>query len=796
MATATKKQPATKKRATRKAAGKKSAPKQQPAKKKAAPKKKRANKRKPTRKRAAKKKRPPKAAAPAAAQLDEQQLLSDARQLLKSEAYERHKERANARQRQIADARKEIGPLPLIADPERRAACERNFRKFCETYFFEIFFLGWSEEQLTVIQRIEKTVLQGGMYAVAMPRGNGKTSLCEAAVIWAVLYGHHKYVLIICATDDKFKDDMRASIKTHFETNELLFEDFPEACYPIRCLEGQHNRQKGQMIEGVPTAMKWAEREKRLILPTVPGAPSSGAIIGGGGLKAGTIRGSKYTSRDGKVHRPSIAIVDDPQTDTSAEHDRQCENRERLISSAIMGTAGPGQKFSIMMPCTVIRRGDMADRMLDRDRHPEWKGHRTAMILEWPHEMEPWEKWYEIYRDVLKTDDDLDDPDNEDPAPEATAFIRKHFDAMHDGGIVSWEARKRPYNLSGLHHAMELYFRDPVGFFSEYQNWLMTPRSPGDPSKSEDLHLDPADLTTKLSGYNRGMLPPDTQWVTGYVDCHDRVLVWMLCAWSTDFTGWIIDYGTSPKTRRQSWYVGTFRPTLKEQYPGTGQDGALTAGLNDLWDDLLNRKLRRTDGLVLSPQLVPTDTAYMTGTIRRAIEARHDQRLIPSFGRIVGPNDMPMSQWKQKSGERLGENWLIRKPIKQSFRSQHLLIDTYAWKDFAARRLLTEVGDPGCVSIFGKLHSGQRHDFLARQLCAEEAKPTEGRQLVNVWDKRPGETENHWWDCFVGNCVAASVLGARVGGTEVPMTPPKQKSKSVRLNLTMPDGRGFFITDR
>ena len=39
-----------------------------------------------------------------------------------------------------------------------------------------------------------------------------------------------------------------------------------------------------------------------------------------------------------------------------------------IVSGAITGLAGPGQRTAIIVPCTVIRSGDMADQLLDRQR--------------------------------------------------------------------------------------------------------------------------------------------------------------------------------------------------------------------------------------------------------------------------------------------------------------------------------------------------------------------------------------------------------------------------------------------
>jgi hypothetical protein len=44
--------------------------------------------------------------------------------------------------------------------------------------------------------------------------------------------------------------------------------------------------------------------------------------------------------------------------------------------------AGPGKKISGIMPYTVIRPGDMADRILDRDKHPQWQGETSNTRVE------------------------------------------------------------------------------------------------------------------------------------------------------------------------------------------------------------------------------------------------------------------------------------------------------------------------------------------------------------------------------------------------------------------------------
>src|SRR5690606_19498295 len=104
--------------------------------------------------------------------------------------YERMKEAARKRNAVLALAGRDIGELPEVENPDRKDLASRDFRYFCETYFPLTFHLEWSPDHLRVIAKIEKAVLHGGLFALAMARGSGKSSLAEVACIWAVLNGH------------------------------------------------------------------------------------------------------------------------------------------------------------------------------------------------------------------------------------------------------------------------------------------------------------------------------------------------------------------------------------------------------------------------------------------------------------------------------------------------------------------------------------------------------------------------------------------------------------------------------
>ncbi|HID23605.1 MAG TPA: hypothetical protein EYP14_14570, partial [Planctomycetaceae bacterium] len=439
--------------------------------------------------------------------------------------------------------------------PARKARAERDFRLFCEAYFPQTFYLPWSRDHLRVVARIEQAVLEGGLFAMAMPRGSGKTSLCETACLWALLYGHREFVALIGADEDHAVN-MLNSIKSELENNDRLLEDFPEVVYPIRCLEGIHQRSSGQLYRGRPTRIEWTANH--LVLPTIGCRPeavgcsregvrqprlqspvsslqptkASGAIIRVAGI-TGRIRGMKHKRTDGTSIRPSLVLVDDPQTDESARSPSQCAARERILAGAILGLAGPGRKIAGLMTLTVMYPGDMADRILDRKKHPQWQGERTKMVYAFPKNEALWARYAEIRAQGLQADEGT---------AAATEFYRQHREAMDEGAVVAWPQRYNPDELSAIQHAMNLRFdRGEHAFFAEYQNEPLPDEQP-----DEDL-LSAEQIATRTNGYRRGEVPLGATHLTMFIDVQAKALFWLVAAWQDDFTGWVIDYGTEPE---------------------------------------------------------------------------------------------------------------------------------------------------------------------------------------------------------------------------------------------------------
>ena len=659
---------------------------------------------------------------------------------------------------------RDIGELPAVENQERKESCRNDFKLFCETYFPEVYQLKWSDDHLRAIAKIQKSVLEGGLFALAMSRGSGKSSLTETAAIWAMLYGHREFVVLVGASESAALE-MLDSIKTEFEVNEHIAADFPEVSYPIARLEGIANRCAGQLYKGERTRITWTANE--IVLPTIAGAASSGVIVRVAGI-TGRIRGMKYKKPDGRTIRPEFVVIDDPQTSESADSVEQTRKRVRVLAGDILGLAGPGKKIAGIMPCTVIRPGDMAEQILDKTKHPEWNGERCKMIYQFPRNDELWERYADLRADELRECGTFE---------RATEFYREHRAEMDEGAVVSWPDRYNYDEISAIQHAMNLKLTDEAAFWAEYQNEPL----PEDLGTDEQLTVD--GIVNKLNGHAQRTVPVSANHVTMFIDVQKTLLFYVVCAWDDDFTGYVIDYGAWPDQRRRYFTLGEANPTLQAKFPRSGLEGCLYGGLKALTEDYLSREFTRDDGAAMRIEkcLVDANWGQSTDVVYQFCrESAFANVIIPSHGKYIGASSKPMSEYKKAVGDRVGHNW--RMPNIRGKRAvRHVAFDTNYWKSFVASRLLESMGDRGSLSLWGR--SSEAHMLFAEHLTAEYRVKTEGRgRRVEEWKMRPEGADNHWWDGLVGCAVAASMTGCVLEGTDV--VPKRKTDARPRVKLS------------
>ena len=676
-------------------------------------------------------------------------------------SYEDRRNAERDRQAEQSLAGRDIGQLPEVVNPNRKAACERNFQLFCESYFPETYALAWSPDHLKVIEKIETAVLRGGLFALALPRGSGKTTITESAALWSMLYGHREFVVLIGATESAALE-LLDSLKTELEVNERLAEDFPEVCYPVAQLEGIANRCAGQLYKGERTRITWTSNE--IVLPTIEGSKASGIIVRVAGI-TGRIRGMKFKRSDGRSVRPSLVIIDDPQTSESAGSLEQTRKRVRVLAGDILGLAGPGQKISGIMPCTIIRPGDMADIILNRNTHPDWNGEKTRMVYRFPTNMKLWEEYAEIRAEALRTEGNFQ---------KATEFYLANREAMDAGAEVSWEARFNHDEVSALQHAMNLKFQDEAAFQSEYQN------DPLPDDTADDSLLSVDEICAKINGLARRRVPLKCDRLTMFVDVQKALLFYVVIAWAEDFTGAVIDYGSWPDQHRHEYSLGDANPSIQTLFPKAGFEGALYAALSALTDECLGREWEREDGAVLKIEraLVDANWGQSTDVVYQFCrQSSHAGVILPSHGRYVGASSKPMTEYRKQQGDRLGFNWMIPNVAgKRAIR--HVIYDTNYWKSFIHARLAVPVGDKGSLTLYGRIPGA--HQLFAEHLTAEYRVKTQGRgRTVDEWKLKPQSHDNHFLDCVAGCAVCGSMLGA-----SLPETLPAKLDRKPMIRLS------------
>jgi hypothetical protein len=686
--------------------------------------------------------------------------------------YVEARRRQAERNRAATKASQDIHPIPEIVDCDRRKAAAQSFHLFCMTYFPGVFWRPWSEDHLRVIEKIERAVREDGLFAFAMPRGSGKTALARCAALWAILYGYRPFVCMIAGSQDNARELLRP-VCTFILEEPLLLDDFPEAVYPLRCLENSSKRQLQQHIQGRLTHVHWGL--DKMVFPSVEGeylpralrddgvevSPSAGSIITTTSLDS-NLRGQQHTRPDRTIIRPSLVFLDDPQTRESARSVEQTKKRLDLLHGDVMGMAGPGETISALLTCTVMYEGDLADTLLDKEKSPEWDSERTRLVYAFPSNEKLWQEYAEVRRTQGKV--------------AATEFYRGRRAAMDAGAKVAWPARfdTKSGEISAVQHAMNLRLRmGPEAFSAECQNEPM----------QEQLHdevLTPEQVCEKVSGRPRGEVPLACTKITMFIDVHDRLLYWCVCAWQEDFTGYVLDYGTFPDQRRGFFTMADATRTLGRAFPGMGTDGAIQAGLERLVSEYLSRDWKRTGGGLMKIDRLLVDSGFKPGLVAAVKHKVGGAAMMLSKGVGIRAGRKPMSSYPRRPGEQHGHFWYVPN-VKKTAEFPYVQVDVNYWKMFVHAGLATAAGDRGSISLFGR--KPKDHELFAEHIArAETWVETQGHgRVVHEWSQRPSRPDNHWFDCLVGCAAAASMCGIKVPGEDA--KPARQRKRYTQDDL-------------
>lgn len=676
----------------------------------------------------------------------------------------------------------------------RRDACERDLFIYLQTYFpFSTGLSEFSDDHRRVIAHLQDAFLTGGRFVEAVYRGFAKTTISQNTVLWAESYGHRRCLPLFGATDSDATRNMQ-SIKLELETNEMLCEDFPEICIPVRALQGRPQRCASQTYHGKPTYIDWTADQ--IVLPTIPFSLASGGIVVCRGL-TGATRGLVFKRPDGSNQRPDGVLIDDPQTDESAVSPAQVEKRLDIIKRSILRSGGHRASLACVVTCTVRAVNDMVEQLLDQKLNPSWQGERIRMVRRWADEhgadatvivpeaeglpaLGPlWARYSE-----LRNGFDRELPGDRKRAwREATAHYEANRAVMDAGCIVSWESCFDPeHEVSAIQHAYNILIDDgPDVFSTECQNVARDKALAGSGLTSELIQ-------SQLNGKQRYVVPDGCVLLTHCSDVGKlKGFHWIVRAWEPNGTSHIIDKGI----------MSVQGVKFKSD---EGLERAIFNAVLRRVEEFKSRRYAFENGETLDKTITTFDARWQTDAVLAGVKkAGLDVFGIEGIGRSAGcrisgfRDVVNNSATRRKCGtpgayEELhaapsGKQWVI-----------HASADK--WKAFEHERWLTPQDKPGCAFLWGERGDGTRkspdemtHQDYAKHICAE-------REVQDGQDRKWIETggENDFLDASWHSCCAAAMRGIRILGVVPPSRTPSTPNK-----VGLPrreDGRSFFITNR
>lgn len=735
---------------------------------------------------------------------------------------------------------RDIAPINVdTINWDRRLSTMYDLNLFEKTYLPNSFEYRFSRDQLVCNERLSQCVVESGSFAVAMPRGGGKSTLCRGAITWASVHGHKKYIAFIGASDTQSNKSYKI-IKAWLSSPDFVM-DFPEVCYPIFRLANNTYKARGQLYDGLSTYIEWGDNGKALFpsitlpddiatvyekyLPgfmtpvdTIPDPSNmqlvrrwlpkqAGTIFETYGIDAsirGTAIGQQYTNR---TLRPDLVLLDDVQRETNLDSETAHERLVNQIEGSIQGLAGPDTTLSVMMACTIQKEDDVSTLFTDPEKKPDYMGQRYPLVNSWPpgvndyeitletHAGKLWNTYLELRKESLRVHKDI---------RLATNFYieadnRKVMDQDFE---ISWEDRyDRKKHASPQQYAMEQRFRLENAFPFEMQN------RPRRLAGLIDI-IDAKQLKERVHNLPRGVLPKDTNILVSHIDIGNEIMYYVTLAVNHEFSGAIVDYGTWPEVpskffknyQADGWslissaffkkYPEQLRNATKTESgrPRAPLQAKIYFALEETLKVLLLKNYRRDDGYgtQVSIQRIGVDTKW--GSINEAaklfVSRSKLSNLIAYQGHSFPPTKRQLEHYKfvkgwlfehQKHPSVKESKWVWR-PTEQD-RDWYLQCDVDRQKEFLFQRLGAPLGSPGAIQLFDA--PAEHHELYAAHVCnSEYPEPLATAGLIkNMYIERPG-FDNDFLDASTACMTLASYQGACLPTGNVKLSVGRRKSIS------------------
>lgn len=609
--------------------------------------------------------------------------------------------------------------IPPAKDPEGTLELESNPETWLRHFFPDRYYLPFSKVHKELISNVVNRAKNGGDQAIAAPRGEGKSEVVIGLMVYLICARICEFPVIIAATNEMALA-MYNEVRYHIETNEELASRYPLVCFPVRALEGTSMRAKKQHVNGKQTRMQWDTRA--FTLAEIEGSPYSGVTMKYFGMDS-AFRGVRVRGK-----RPDFVLVDDPETESSAVSPKQIATREKLLTRAVAGLAGPDKTLSICLVGTIQNDYCLTARITDPSIFPSFNGKRYGVLETFPKNKELWDEYIEIRK--------LDQQGGDELGQKATQFYKDNRELMDEGAVVTNQHRfNKNHEISSIQAAYNFICdRGFEAFAAECQN---------DPIPDDDIQtlgLTPRIVQTRLHFDEKGEVPKSADIVTMGIDIGKYSSHWVQIAWDSDIcAGRIIDYGVAETTG------------LAVQSDEVTVEHAISRMLMEFREEVVMK-------CPITPDAVMIDSGDFTDTVYRFVaEAGSPFYACKGWGQRPGMFVDSGSNKKKMYGDNWTASILQSGLVLYNVNSDH-------WKKWVHQRLMTRTWDEGNSLVSGSLslfasEDKRQHHSISYHLTAEELREEfiEGKGIKRYW--HVNRKNNHWLDAVTYASSATSMLG-------------------------------------
>lgn len=616
--------------------------------------------------------------------------------------------------------------------PRLKESCRYDLARFGWYYCRRVLKHKPSEDlREGLIKNTQDTILGGGQVVEEDGRGTGKTTwIAVIAPIWATLYGHRRYPLLISATAKQGKKNLR-TVKRLLARSKGLQQDFPAIVIPVQAIGGISQRAAAQRYNGVPTDIEWGADQITLpMCRDMSGKPldrGCGAIIASIGI-GGAVRGS---NEDGQ--RPDFLIFDDPQTKKIAHSPKLVQDVITYIHQDALQLGGHDRVMSAFVTITPQCYGDVATELTSQTKHPEWSVFiRPFVKVKCANFRELAAEFCQEYAD--------DQANHDTRFTRSRDWYRSNRELFAEMRVVDPLQFDPSLEEDAIHHVLNL--RAKLGEESFNAEIMMSVAD-----LDSEISIDPDTVAGAVNGAPRCVCPPGTDSVVGFVDVNIRKgkgLSWGLVAFGPGRVAACIAYGRYPECG----------PVCPPNVSDLARNRAVTKAIRIVVAKITNLRIRDSKNRTVPIRAVGFDRGYLPGVVHRALYVLRKTAPVPFP--LVAVRGFPWNKFgvRKKDMLRRGDHIFATR----SQYGEYLAEMAPYWREIMQSGFLETPLMPGSFSLYGS--NPADHFLVANEICNEKlirkyVVERAGGKTETAWDWIVNGDE-HFCDVFTGCFAVAS----------------------------------------